>query len=356
LSSIDVTSSGFDKAFQPQISYNGGTVSGAASWWMEFGITFVVKNTSTPVSLSTVNATALDIDGDNNKLHEWDAFYSPSSYTLESPTKLSVSNLVQTILGLLTNVGKTFDGVTTDHNGIDTTATDLMVTTKYNNISSMTYRVGATTTASSSGTQRNYSVYFKSFNYSAPIVSLPIKLESFSANLVGTKVDLKWTTSQEINVSHFVVEKSLDGRNFTSAGVVFAYGNTTEKENYSLSDNVSNVQQGVVYYRLRSVDNDGKSELSDTRLIRISKQSEALQMVTYPNPASSELRVTVPATWQGKQVLFEVFNQNGQKVKASSSGSSSQTETIQVSDLAKGFYIIKASCGQDIAQQKIIKD
>ncbi|MDP4263993.1 MAG: T9SS type A sorting domain-containing protein [Bacteroidota bacterium] len=356
LSNIDVTNTGFDKAFQPQVAYNNGNVSGARSWWMEFKITFVNRNTTTPVNITTFDATALDIDGDNNHLHEWDAFFSPASYTLETPTQLTVSNLTQTILGVLTNVGKTFDGPTTQHAGIDTSATGIMVTVKYNNVSSIIYRAGGTTTASAGGADRNYSIYFKNFTYSSPIVTLPITLESFTAVLNGSKADLKWTTSQEINVSHFVVEKSLDGKNFSDAGIVFAYGNTTERKNYSLSDNISNVQQGVIYYRLRTVDNDGKSEISAIRLIRISKQGETLQMVTYPNPVSSELRVTVPAAWQGKEVLFEIFNQSGQKVKALNSSSSSQTETIQVNDLSKGFYIVKASCGGDITQQKIIKN
>src|SRR5690242_14060155 len=40
-------SGGFDKAFQPQVTYNNGNVSGNRSWWMEFSITFVNKNTTT---------------------------------------------------------------------------------------------------------------------------------------------------------------------------------------------------------------------------------------------------------------------------------------------------------------------
>lgn len=48
LSSIDLTNTGFAKAFQPQIEYNNGSVNGAQNWWMEFTISFVDHNTSTP--------------------------------------------------------------------------------------------------------------------------------------------------------------------------------------------------------------------------------------------------------------------------------------------------------------------
>jgi hypothetical protein len=356
LINIDVTSSGFDRAFQPQIDYNNGAISSARSWWMEFTITFVNKNTTTPISITTFNATALDIDGDNNKLHEWVSFFSPNSYTLENPTNLSVSNLLQSILGILTNVGKTFDGITNDHSGIDTSATDLMTTARYNNVSSITYRIGATTTGASGGTQRNYALYFKNFAYSSPIISLPVKLISFTAalNQNQTKVDLKWSTASEMNVSHFVIEKSYDGKTFNDAAVMFAYGNTTEKRDYSFADNANGNHQ-VIYYRLRSVDNDSKTQLSETRVVRLGKQTETLKIVTYPNPVTSELKVTLPFAWQGKAVVVELFNQNGQRVKAISTGSASQTETMIVSDLSEGLYLLKASNGIEMMQQKVIK-
>ena len=61
----------------------------------------------------------------------------------------------------------------------------------------------------------------------------------------NNKVDLKWETATEINVSHFIIEKSIDGKNFSDAGMVFAYGNTTSKSNYVFADNISNMQSSV---------------------------------------------------------------------------------------------------------------
>jgi hypothetical protein len=351
-------SGGFDKAFQPQITYNNGSTSGSKNWWMEFSITFVSKGTSTPVTINSFNATALDIDGDDNRLHEWVSFYGPTSYTLENPTRLSVTSILQTILGLLTNVGKTFDGITGDHAGIDTTATDLMTTARYNNVSTLKYRAGAANSSgTSSNTLRNYSLYFKNFAYSSPIISLPVKLLSFTAalNQAQNKVDLKWSTASEMNVSHFVIEKSYDGKNFNDAGVMFAYGNTTEKMDYSYPDKISGTQQ-VIYYRLRSVDNDSKTQLSEIRVVRIAKQDEMLKLVTYPNPVTNELRVSVPSAWQGKAIVLELFNQSGQRMKAISTGSASQTETITVGDLTQGLYLLKASNGEESREQKVIKN
>jgi len=193
-------------------------------------------------------------------------------------------------------------------------------------------------------------------NYSSPIL-LPVKLVSFSAMLNTDKVDLKWTTSSEKNVSHFSIEKSNDGANFSETGVVFANGNTSETKNYSFTDgNINTSQAGVIYYRLRSVDIDGKSELSQVKTIRIGKKNEqSISILTYPNPVSAEVRVTIPTNWQGKKVSYELLNSNGQIMQRNIAATGSQTESMNVNSLTPGFYIIKVTCNGETAQQKIIK-
>jgi hypothetical protein len=96
---------------------------------------------------------------------------------------------------------------------------------------------------------------------------------------------------------------------------VFAYGNTTDNKTYTLSNDVTNVQSKLLYYRLCSVDIVGKSKLSEVRIIRIGKQNEMLSMITYPDPVNSELRITVPAACQNKEVVLGVYNLNGQMVR-----------------------------------------
>jgi hypothetical protein len=185
---------------------------------------------------------------------------------------------------------------------------------------------------------------------------LPVKLESFTAILIDGKAQLKWTTTSEINLSHFVIEKSTDGSNYTDAGMVFADGNASHKTHYSFSDNINTTQAAVIYYRLRSVDIDGKNKLSDIKSIRIGSQNESgISLVAYPNPVSSVVRITIPSNWQNKIVVYEIFSANGLVVKRFTSTSSSQTETMNLSNLAPGFYLLRAASNGEMAQQKIIK-
>jgi len=186
---------------------------------------------------------------------------------------------------------------------------------------------------------------------------LPVKLASFTATLNNNKADLKWTTTTEINVSHFVIEKSIDGTTFNDAGVVLAYGNATDRTNYSFTDNLNTTSAKLVYYRLRSVDMDTKSELSETRIIRLSKEnSTSIAILAYPNPVVNDLRITVPANWQNKSVVFEVIGANGNTLQKKEIASCGQTETLNVSQLVSGFYFVRVNCDGQIAVQKIIKN
>ncbi len=190
----------------------------------------------------------------------------------------------------------------------------------------------------------------------APLTVLPMKLLNFDAQLKDSKVALNWATASETNVSHFMVERSTDGVNYSDAGMVFAFGNTSSKSEYNYTDNITGFQTPVVYYRLRSVDADGKTDYSATRIIRIAKQSDKnITILTYPNPVSNELRITIPANWQNKKLVYEVVMLNGQSVKKNENAKSSQTETLNVSNLAPGVYFVRVNCGGEVAQQKIIK-
>lgn len=358
IANIDMTNTGYDNAFQPQISYNNGDAPRNTTWWMDFDIRFVIKGTNTAVAVSKFDVTALDVDGDGRSLREHVGFYNASSYIVENNSLLSIKNILATILGLLSS-GREFEGPTTNFANIDVHATGVMTTLKYDNKSSFRMRAGASTGSSSSSVaDRMYSFWFRGFDYNAPVQStLPVKLASFTANLNNNKVDLKWATSMEKNVSHFEVERSLDGSEYNSIGVVFAYGNSDEKREYTFTDNNVNTQkQGVVYYRLRSVDIDTKSEISQVRLIHIGKMGNGtLTAITYPNPAVNNISVTVPAAWQGKTIRYEVINQSGQLMLSRQAGAASQTETFDISRLATGYYIIRVNCEGESAQQKIIK-
>ena len=102
--------------------------------------------------------------------------------------------------------------------------------------------------------------------------TFPVKATSFTVVLTtSNKVDLKWSTEMESNLSHFIVERSIDGKNYSDAALVFAYGTTTSRSDYVFTDNISKIQAREVYYRVSSIGSDGKNQYSDIRIVRTNK-------------------------------------------------------------------------------------
>lgn len=100
-------------------------------------------------------------------------------------------------------------------------------------------------------------IYFDEITVSTtwPNLSLPISLVKFSADKIEEKVKLSWTTAMEINNDKFLVEKSIDGKNFEFVSEIKGAGNSKEINNYSIEDNKP--YNGNSYYRLSQYDFDG---------------------------------------------------------------------------------------------------
>ena len=69
---------------------------------------------------------------------------------------------------------------------------------------------------------------FSPFGVGAVDAPLPVILVDFNAVLNNSKtVDISWSTQQEINSSHFDVQRSNDGVNWNVIGTVKAKGNAS---------------------------------------------------------------------------------------------------------------------------------
>ena len=189
-----------------------------------------------------------------------------------------------------------------------------------------------------------------------PNAPLPVKLTNFQCNLNNNnKVDLTWTTVSEINFNYFEVERSFDGSDYKSIAMIFAAGSSTSKTTYTYHDNVPEIAQTLIYYRLKMIDIDGAFKYSEVRVIRIDKQTD-INFIAYPNPVANDVRITIPFAWQNNEVTYQIFNIQGQVMMTKTKDKASQTEVISMSHLSPGLYIVKVSNGKEISQKKLIKN
>jgi ELWxxDGT repeat protein len=95
-------------------------------------------------------------------------------------------------------------------------------------------------------------------------VVLPVNIISFSGKNESSKNILVWKAANGINFSHFVIERSSDGSNFTEIGNTPWGGNG----NYSFTDDNLPLSSKIHYYRLKLVDSNDDLKYSNTIILK----------------------------------------------------------------------------------------
>ena len=173
---------------------------------------------------------------------------------------------------------------------------------------------------------------------------LPLSLLYFKGQIQNTSVQLNWQTTNEINTSHFIVQRSANSTTFNNIGRVEAR-NTPGNNDYSLTD--ANPVDGVNLYRLQMVDIDGKITYSSIVKIVFGSENE-LQI--FPNPAKN----TITVSGLENKGTIKIISVDGKVVKQIVVAAN--TSKIDVSTLTKGFYILQYNDGGKMQQVKFVKE
>ena len=170
---------------------------------------------------------------------------------------------------------------------------------------------------------------------------LPLTLLSFNASIENDAVRLQWETAAEMNVSHFEIERSADGRSFSSVDRVASSSNGGGK--YSYLDNSAPATQ---YYRLKMVDLDLSFTYSQILLVR---NSAVTGLHLYPNPASSTVQLSLPRLDAGNSYI-RILNVQGVQLSTRNINNQGQASTISmdVNSLRPGRYFIEIIAGSEV--------
>jgi hypothetical protein len=204
------------------------------------------------------------------------------------------------------------------------------------------YKYVLTSTANIDGT-RWVDFDLLSYNGSNQVI-LPVNF----TNIVGRSTTsgnlITWSVGEEINVSHYEVEKSSNGISYTRIGEVKA----TNSSNYSFND--AN-KSGTDYYRVRSKDLDGQSKLSPVVVIRNGKSSISLK--AFPSPVLNELTIQHEAATTAS---ITINSADGRLIRNISPVKGNIQTNVNVSSFQPGLYIIRFQNGDgNIESLKFVK-
>ncbi|MGL1889314.1 MAG: T9SS type A sorting domain-containing protein, partial [Reichenbachiella sp.] len=145
------------------------------------------------------------------------------------------------------------------------------------------------------------------FTIAAVDASLPLTWLSFDAVIEDNGMLLSWTTTNEINVSHFIVEKSLDGLNYFPLDKMTANNIQSSVNEYNYLD-ADLSTKGIRYYKVLQVDFDGKHEYSDV----VSVNGDALyatDITAYPNPFQDVFAIESAVDLTGAIQVIDISGQ-----------------------------------------------
>jgi hypothetical protein len=159
----------------------------------------------------------------------------------------------------------------------------------------------------------------------------------------------------EEQVDHFAIERSDDGRQFTAIGTVKATGNSNIHIKYEYADSKPVIN--YAWYRLRTVDIDGKSQYSNA--IRITNTiSQATVLSVTPNPFQSTVRVQVYSD-KVLPTAIRIVDMTGREMYKTNKVLSNGNNTILLNPsaaMAQGVYVLQLIAGDEvILNQRIQK-
>jgi hypothetical protein len=177
---------------------------------------------------------------------------------------------------------------------------------------------------------------------------VPVNMRMFSATRNGHVNDLRWETSSEINVVKYVIERSERGNGgFSAIGSV----NASQSPVYDFTDMMP--LQGMNFYRLRTVDIDGKETISEIRSVR---NEGRIRMFVYPNPVGEKLNLSAYSERGGETVVM-IHNAEGRRVYIRKLNLPAGNSNIVLDDLniTAGVYMLEMLTNKDRQVQQIIK-
>ena len=181
---------------------------------------------------------------------------------------------------------------------------------------------------------------------------LAVKLTKFQGYKNGDNVSLQWTVATNEIVDRFEVERSTNGRDFSTAALVFGSEKSGD-ESYSYNETVS---ADIIYYRLKMYDKNHIAEYSKTLVFR-SKSAGGNAIRIINNPVKDKLTLSFSSTLN-QAVDMKVYDMNGRILmteKLTVYEGSNLVSLPLTSSFKTGLYVVEINNGIESRSAKFVK-
>ncbi len=137
--------------------------------------------------------------------------------------------------------------------------------------------------------------------YDESCTSLSNGLINFRGAIKNKKTFLKWGISSSQSFKSFEVQRSFNGTSFELVQYLNSLPAETMLVNYLATDDVYDINEPLIYYRLKIMRNNGTVEYSS--VIRLKNEGQKENLLVFPNPAHNLLQISIAAAKQSESSI-----------------------------------------------------
>ena len=189
---------------------------------------------------------------------------------------------------------------------------------------------------------------------------MPVSLSSFTSNVSGQNINLKWTTSSETNNTGFEIERAGFRQEaigtWEKVGFVAGKGTTNELTSYAYTDTKLNT--GKYQYRLKQIDNNGNFEYhSLSSQVEIGVPTKYALSQNYPNPFNPTTKIdfAIPLDSRVSVIIYDISGREVSNVINNEFRKAGYyTINFNASTLSSGIYFYRMFSNKFIETRKMV--
>lgn len=200
------------------------------------------------------------------------------------------------------------------------------------------------------GEVEDYSILLENRSQSRAI---PMNQFRFTAFASGLKTEVQWVSNMGYKSSYFEIQRSIDGRSFTTIGQVDNASANEEIVSYQFRDEAPTF--GVNYYRIKQLHTDASFLITAPQKVKFGNKSNSFTI--FPNPAKKELFLSVKKA-NAATATIQLFNLLGQAESIPQIREvTPELLKLDIANISSGIYYLMVKIdGQTLKTKKVYID
>lgn len=187
--------------------------------------------------------------------------------------------------------------------------------------------------------------------YDASCTVLDDGILDFRGNLKNQLATINWTVSSNEGIQYFNLQRSTDGTHFRQVSKTYRSNSTS----YSTTDDVQDVSQPYLFYRLQLVHQNG--EVTYSKVIKMAQDGGGKSMISIlPNPASTMTQLNITSSSESTMRL-NVYDFTGRLMRSNLVHIQKGNSIVTIDGLGQwpgGIYTVKAVLNNEVFTDRIV--